>query len=564
MGWLFFCLKLIGQKLSFFNKNPSFEIHQQVFMTRKVFLYAGITAVLALILYACSSQLLNNRKLYKDQNALIHSEDELIKNKFLKAHLQNGELALFQSGWEVDSVNNEILGIAKLYDINRVVYPDYISKVNINDVALFETNKDLTRVEKKAIGAVTILTVANASLVAVCLVNPKACFGSCPTFYTGEDDNIHYANAEGFSNAILPSFEYSDIDALGHASVSGGAFSLTMKNEALETHCIKDLQLLALPKKAGVDILHSYDNRFYSSSKKYSITKCNLGQEVQDKLSEGDKLEYMHEADPENLAAKHEIEFEFNNVWERDLGLEITFRQGFLTTYLIYSAMGYMGDEFSDYLAETELDLESKGRLKNGIKKELGNIDVYLWDYDQEAYKYQGGFNETGPIAFNQQLLPFNKRNRRGKVKVKLVLNKGLWRIDEVALRKIDAEVYPERINPHAVSLEGKESTEDLNALLNDNKYLVSMPGNAYKIDYSLAANEEGYELFLESTGYYLEWMRPAWLKEKNKLKLYEMVYHPAHYLRSEAEQYKAYEAQMEYDFWNSKVNTNEVSLYEY
>ena len=39
---------------------------------------------------------------------------------------------------------------------------------------------------------------------------------------TNEKDNFHYADAEGFSNAIAPSMEYYDIDAINHQPISDG------------------------------------------------------------------------------------------------------------------------------------------------------------------------------------------------------------------------------------------------------------------------------------------------------------------------------------------------------
>jgi len=69
---------------------------------------------------------------------------------------------------------------------------------------------------------------------------------------------IHGANAEGFSNAISPSLEYSDIDALQH-STTKERFQLTMKNEAFETHMINELALHAIPKHRKEKVFHDTD-----------------------------------------------------------------------------------------------------------------------------------------------------------------------------------------------------------------------------------------------------------------------------------------------------------------
>ena len=89
------------------------------------------------------------------------------------------------------------------------------------------------------------------------------------------------------------------------------------------------------------------------------------------------------------------------------------------------------------------------------------------------------------------------------------------------------------------------------------------MPGSEYEFNFILPEQNEDYELFLYSEGYYLEWMRRNWIKDKNLLKLRQMVENPKKYLRSEAKKYKRYETTLEREFWNSKINTETFSYYE-
>ena len=41
------------------------------------------------------------------------------------------------------------------------------------------------------------------------------------------------------------------------------------------------------------------------------------------------------------------------------------------------------------------------------------------------------------------------------------------------------------------------------------------MPGDSYELAYDLPAGDN-FELFLDSRGYYLEWMREQWLRDEN------------------------------------------------
>ena len=83
-----------------------------------------------------------------------------------------------------------------------------------------------------------------------CLANPKACFGSCPTVYTREGDAWEF-KAELFSYSISRLLESGDLDRIGAHESHGPPFVLRVANEALETHHINLMRLLAARHPAG-------------------------------------------------------------------------------------------------------------------------------------------------------------------------------------------------------------------------------------------------------------------------------------------------------------------------
>jgi hypothetical protein len=91
-------------------------------------------------------------------------------------------------------------------------------------------------------------------MTAVCAANPKTCFGSCPTFYVSDGKHA-MLQAEGFSSSIAPSLEARDVDALYRVHPSGREFIVTMKNEALETHFVRRVRLLAAKRPVGGRVL---------------------------------------------------------------------------------------------------------------------------------------------------------------------------------------------------------------------------------------------------------------------------------------------------------------------
>jgi hypothetical protein len=532
-------------------------------MTKELAAVIILGALVLLTTQSCSKFFF--RANYNNANSLMHETKNLQTKPFLKAHIKNGDVCILMDTWKIDTSLHTISGNGTRYDFNRKVLFEGALHIPIDSVAIFETNKKIQPNEEGTIAALAILAALDVGLGIYCATNPKACFGSCPTFYTNENSNFHYADAEGFSNAIAPSMEYFDIDALNNGHTSQNTFSITMKNEALETHCVKDVKLLAYPRKDGERVYHSSSNDFYLCQNIYplSVAKANEG-DVTNLLQRADRQERFSVSDENNLSSKEEIYLDFGNVNDTsNLGLIVNFRQTLMTTYFIYSAMGYMGDKVGDIFAQLERNKEITGKLEGGIKKELGNIDVYGWDEQTRDWIFQGKLYETGPIAINHQFIPLSTIAKSSRLKLKIVLNKGLWRIDYTALTNIKEKVKPLEISPGAILNRGKQDDKALSDINSPNKHLVSMPGSMYKFIFNLPNEYNDYELFLYSKGYYLEWMRDQWIKDKDLLKLKQMVDNPGRYLQEEAKNYKEFESTMEEQFWSSKIDANTFTYHE-
>lgn len=531
-------------------------------MTKKLFFYILTVVIVIIAIQSCATYFFRSN--YKDTNSLIHETNNIQTKPYLKAHLKNGDVCILSDSWAVDTVSNVLTGNGTQYNFNRAKVSEGAISILIDNVAIFETNTKILKPESKRITALSILTAVDVVIGIICLTNPKACFGSCPTFYINENDNFHYADAEGFSNAISPSMEYYDIDALNIKTLSQNIFSITMKNEALETHCVNEVKLLAYPRKKGERVYQSPANDFYLCENNYPLTqaKGNEG-DITTLLINEDRQERFSFSDENNLNSKEEIFLTFDNIKNADdLGFNLNFRQTLMTTYLFYSAMGYMGDNVGDIFSILETDKEMRNKF-DAITKELGQIEIYSWNEQKNNWELQNGFYETGPIATNSQFIPLKYFSTNSKVKLKLVLNKGLWRIDYVALTNIKEKVKPIEITPISILNKGKPDNTALHEINNSQKYLISMPGGEYKFNFTFPDINTDYELFLYSKGYYLEWMREHWIKDKDLLKLKQMVDNPKKYLSDEAKSYKQYEATMEQEFWNSKIDTKTFSYYE-
>lgn len=519
------------------------------------------------IFASCASTLHSDfRRSYRDINAFYRDHDSIGEHPFLKAHLKGGGLALFTDTlWDVDEGSEVLHGNGILYDLRRQELDRGVIEVPMDSVVLYETNQKLDTYGKKSrVAATAVVATADAVLGVICLTVPKACWGSCPTFYTGQGENVFSADAEGFSEAVIPSLEYGDIDALHDFSPATKEFTIKMKNEALETHVLRQVEVLAVEKSNPYRVLHGADDRFYSYDPSYMekpLTAVASEGDVTSLLAESDLRERYSTADPKNMVSKEEVLLTFDrNGNDSEMGLVLNFRQTLMTTYLVYTLMGYMGNSVSDFLSEWEKKNRSI-KAKTPFTEALGGIDVYLEEEGKDVLC--GSFCETGPIARNLQVLPLKEMKGSGKITVKLVMNRGLWRIDQASLVPLLGQEDPVALEPVRLTLNGTKLEQKLEDMRSPDKTVVSMPGDVFDLTYRLPGNPGNYDYFLYSKGYYLEWMRDSWLGDKNLPRLNMAVEHPAKFLRREAGRYARYESEMEAIFWNSRIDTETQKYHE-
>lgn len=519
--------------------------------------------VLAMLAMACAK--IYFRDTYAGEMEFLHRAPHLQNNYFLKAHMRNGDVIVFSDNWQLANNGNSVIGIARKYDYNRSVIGYGEILIPIDSVAIFETNKKILSPESERIAALGVLAGVDVIVGLLCLTNPKACFGSCPTFYFNENTSVHYANAEGFSNAISPSMAYTDIDAMGSVRSENGSITLFMKNEALETHCIQNLKLGVIDKKHGGEVLQSTNGEYYQSNRfLYPIVAYAGSSDILDKIKSPDLNEYYSVADNERLDRKEFINLEFPAGGLGDsVGLLLDFRQTLMTTYFIYNAIAYMGDEVGDVFAGIERNPKIRKQIGKGLHRLLGGIRAETFDPQTGKWIYWGEFDETGPIAINRQMLLLPTFSKGEKIKIRLQLNTGLWRIDQAKIAVLSGKVQPRWISPADIRLKGKKDSRALGNLLGGKRPLISMPGDCYAIDFPVGGQNQEYAVFLASTGYYLEWMRADWLKDKNIPKLYQLINSPQAYLQSIKADYKQHEQGMEEAFWNSRIDTRNFSYHE-
>jgi len=140
-----------------------------------------------------------------------------------------------------------------------------------------------------------------------------------------------------------------------------------------------------------------------------------------------------------------------------------------------------------------------------------------------------------------------------GTGRVRLVMARGHFRLGMVALADIGEQVTPRRVAPARITTVAGDAELGRRWLAGEAPQLVTLPGDEHRLEYDLGADAEGLELFMQARGYYLEWMREAWLAEESDYRLAKLFKWPSAALRDLAPAYKQVEPDIEAMFWKSR-----------
>jgi hypothetical protein len=466
---------------------------------------------------------------------------------FLKAHLRDGEVVVL-SRWSIDSAGATVVGEGERLDVNRRSIGVGAQTLPLDSVALFETNVVQTHSSVTALGFVTGIS---AAVTAFCLTNTKACFGSCPTFYV-DDGRGQRLHAEGFSASIAPVLEATDVDALYRARPAGRTFEVRMTNEALETHVVRFVRVLAAPRPDSGRVFATQGGAFWQARQVAAPTACRAREgDCLAALRHADGVERFSTTDSLDLAARETIDFEFDSVPRDSAGLVIASRQTLLSTYVLYQALAFMGRSAGTWLAALQRGDARAREQALGAARILGGIEVQARGADGE-WVTVGETQETGPLAIDMRVVPL-PRLPAGTRHLRLRLTRGHWRLDQVAIARLTNRVEPVRLDPVAVRRGRVVDPAALERLRDSARALITLPGDEYTLVYDLPKDFARRELFLEARGYYLEWMREEWLAEENLVRAAGLFIDPASAMRAMAPEFKRREAEMEAVFWRSK-----------
>jgi hypothetical protein len=305
-----------------------------------------------------------------------------------------------------------------------------------------------------------------------------------------------------------------------------------------------------VPRQGDGRVLADADGTFRHVPALHAPRSCRAAEgDCRPALQALDGRERFSPADSADLATREVIELAFDVPATGAQGLVLGARQTLLTTFLLYQTLAFMGREAGAWLAR--LERGDRALRGTGLGRALGGIEV-LVEEPGGGWRLAGEVHEHGPLAPDVHLVPLPALPP-GPARLRLRLTQGNWRLDYVALAAPGPPAEPLRLQPAAVYRDGRLDEAARARLADTTAVLTTLPGDTYTLAYHLPAAGGPYELFLESRGYYLEWIREAWLDEEDPDRAAQMVFAPQAALKALAPAYKQVEARMEDAFWRSR-----------
>ncbi len=412
--------------------------------------------------------------------------------------------------------------------IDSTVYPK-------NDVLFMEVRSTkLPPSVGLAYALTTVMVVTDLSITAACIMDPKACWGSCPTFYNSDG----YLVAEGFSFSLFKTFETWDLDRID-ARAEDGTVPLTMRNEALETHLVHDVVLVAVPKGDGEIFFDRNSGKFIRADRLQPPIACeNCSLEL---VSQADDEVYVSPADSIDLARRDTITLIFPNPGGERIAIDIRARNSLLGTHILYGLIGLTGPKYWTFVHMMDEPLLSKPFVINGFSKweKFWHLRVLVNGTVAGKIRYEG------PIAFEHFTLTLDNPGTDSIV-VQLEEVKGDWEFDNVvAGRVVDMDV------PY------REIAAQLPRNAGD--YFRTYPGDSLILTFDVGDGD--YQFFLKTRGYYYEWQRTAWAEHPDPKLASYLFFHPDSAYRYFAKSYKAGEVEARNVFIKSRVHSRLFAL---
>lgn len=434
----------------------------------------------------------------------------------VKAHLSDGATILYPRGVviEADTVRGDGFRYAAGSSISA---PS--SFVVLDSVVGMETYQTTVRQAPTILATTAVDVLGFAGSVALF----KIIFGSCPTFYS-DSAGVSVLEAEGFSYSIAPLFEQRDVDRLRAAPTLDGNITLQVRNEALETHYLNQIQLIEALHSNDEYVVPDQGGRPIALSELHAATSARdrAGRDVASTIAEADGVVFRTDSATMAGAQASDLDDYIDLTIPRVPGIDsvavvLRMRNSLLNTVLLYERLlGDPGAKSLDWVGQSLQQITGAIDVGRWYTKRMGmRISVR----DGAEYRSVGRIGDSGPIAFHDLafMVPVPSGGVDDSVHVRLSFIVDDWRIDQIRVATQYRRPATRIVSAAAVT--ARDPSQSANALRDlreaDEGYVVTSPGQSFTIRFNVGKQPAaGTRTFLlASQGYYNEWVRGSWIK---------------------------------------------------
>ena len=475
-----------------------------------------------------------------------------------KAHLIDGSLIIFRNGFNIG--RDGISGTGLFYNPTRK-YIRTVDGITMDSVAFLEyyhAQADAKTILGGLLGPTVFLGgITNEKI-------KKAIFGSCPTIYSHDGEN-YSLKAECFSYSICPATEASDLDRIDGDISSENEFELKIKNEALETHYINQLQLCYVDHQSIYEAYPTIDQDviLFGPNNLVTLVQDKMDNEITSLVSKIDTNWFR--TDSSVLAqltykkVEDWIEVHFKKPEKtKKIVLALCIRNTLLNTILFYEVMlRSAGIHSLDWMAGEGLHPFYGWHFRKWYIDNFG-LKIQIWNGQKfETIKWIG---DCGPIAWRQVAISLNLNCDEENAKIRLVFLPDNWMFDWVGV----SAIVEEKSIIHSLNCQVLKKIEnnDINVspdpIINaDNEYLVTYPAEAYHAIFQVPKQKDNLNrtYFLKSKGYYIEWLRQEWFIPYNEDSLVQELKMDDETITKTARLWKSKKNDFEKDFFSSKIS---------
>jgi len=435
----------------------------------------------------------------------------------IKAFMLDGSIVTYPAGARV--TRDSILGPGKRFTLGLVDTSE-VAALSLDSVVGVEAFHARVNAEATVLAtlAATALGTVGAAGLAV------AIFGSCPTFYASTEQG-GLLQAEGFSFSIAPLLEARDLDALRLRPDGDGTLRLELRNEALETHYLNHLEVVAVDHAPGVRAIPDHRGMPLGvrDGMRPVTARDGSGRDVLSQVAEEDGRAFSSaEARFRSVTAgdyRDHVELTFDRPEGNEAVVVLRVRNSLLTTVLFYDLMlGRAGAAALDWIGR---DMAGIGTVVELGKWFQGAMGMTVSVHDGREWVEVGRVPDVGPIAWEEMgvgvpLPP------AGPVQVRLGFLADAWRIDQVTLARPGRLSGTARLPVARLLQDGSSVESDALARIAapDDAYLPTYPGTTAQLEFDPPPLEPGLErsYLLSSQGYYTEWVRSTWIRDAERL----------------------------------------------